>query len=518
MNLSPFHRRMLLTMLGISALTVLVYLPAMTDEFCVFDDPSYVTGNPYVATGLSWANVKWALTQRHSAMWHPVTSISHMLDVQLFGMNARAQHAVNLLLHIVNSSLLFVVLWQLTGRFGRSAVAAALFALHPLHVESVAWISERKDMLSGLFFFLTLLAHTQYARKGGARRYLLVLLFFTLGMLSKAMLVTLPIVLLLLDYWPLDRLKSRADWKRAVVEKLPMLPVILAIGLVTIHMQQEANAFFPVTLPNRIANAFVSYMRYIGAAFWPANLSIFYPHPGAWPAAVTIASVLGVFAITVVVWLARGRRPYLLVGWLLFLVMLLPVIGLIQVGVQSMADRYMYLPFIGVALAVVWFIADVLKAKQSQAVAALSIVICAMLTWNQANYWRSNEALFTHALDVIGESAYMRNNLAAALWMHGRQAEAIAQRERVVQLSSNSAEAHRALGMDYLAVGRTKESLDQLEQALSIEPENALIYLNLAQYFETTGNIPNAIETLREGARRVPRSQEIKAALKRWSR
>jgi tetratricopeptide (TPR) repeat protein len=332
------------------------------------------------------------------------------------------------------------------------------------------------------------------------------------------MLVTLPIVLLLLDYWPLDRLKSRADWKRAVVEKLPMLPVILAIGLVTIHMQQEANAFFPVTLPNRIANAFVSYMRYIGAAFWPANLSIFYPHPGAWPAAVTIASVLGVFAITVVVWLARGRRPYLLVGWFLFLVMLLPVIGLIQVGVQSMADRYMYLPFIGVALAVVWFIADVLKAKQSQAVAALSIVICAMLTWNQANYWRSNEALFTHALDVIGESAYMRNNLAAALWMHGRQAEAIAQRERVVQLSSNSAEAHRALGMDYLAVGRTKESLDQLEQALSIEPENALIYLNLAQYFVTTGNIPNAIETLREGARRVPQSQEIKAALKRWSR
>jgi hypothetical protein len=518
MKLSPLHRHLLLTMLGISALTVLVYLPAMTDEFCVFDDPSYVTGNPYVATGLSWANVKWALTQRHSAMWHPVTSISHMLDVQLFGMNARPQHAINLLLHIINANLLLLVLWQLTARFERSAIVAALFALHPLHVESVAWISERKDMLSGLFFFLTILAHIAYARRGGAVRYLLVLLLFALGMLSKPMLVTVPLVLLLLDYWPLSRLKSAAEWRRAVVEKLPMLPVILVIGLVTIHMQQSANAFFPVTLPNRIANAFVSYVRYIGATFWPTRLSIFYPHPGSWPIAITAASVFGVVAITGVAWLMRERRPYLFVGWLLFVVMLLPVIGLIQVGVQSMADRYMYLPFMGLALAGVWFFADALKKKQSQALAAISVVVCALLTWNQANYWRSNEELFTHALDVIGESAYMRNNLAAALWMHGRQAEAIAERERVVQLSPGSAEAHRALGMDYLAVGRRQESLDQLEQALNIEPENALIYLNLAQYFESTGNVRNAVETLQEGARRVPQSQEIRAALSRFER
>jgi hypothetical protein len=425
---------------------------------------------------------------------------------------------VNLLLHIINANLLLVVLWRLTGHFERSAVVAALFALHPLHVESVAWISERKDVLSGLFFLLTLLAHANYARKAGAGRYLLVLLWFTLGMLSKPMLVTLPGVMLLLDYWPLSRLNSRGEWKNAVVEKLPMLPVILVIGLVTIHMQQAVNAFFPVTLPDRIANAAVSYMRYIGDVFWPTRLSIFYPHPGHWPEIVTIASVLALVALTAILWMQRKRRPYLIVGWLLYLVMLLPVIGLIQVGVQSMADRYMYLPFIGVAIAVVWFASDQLRARQSSALAGVSVMVCALLTWNQASYWRSNEELFTHAIEVIGESAYMRNNLAAALWMHGRQAEAIAQRERVVQLSPNSAEAHRALGMNYLAVGRRDEARNELEQALSIEPQNALIYLNLAQYFESIGNRRNAVETLREGARRVPESQEIRAALARFEK
>ncbi len=505
-------------MFGIAALTVLVYLPAMTDEFCVFDDPSYVTGNPYVATGLKWENIRWALTHRHSAMWHPVTSISHMLDVQLFGMNARPQHAVNLVLHILNASLLLVALWQLTGSFNRSAVVSALFALHPLHVESVAWISERKDMLSGLFFMLTLLAHSSYARKGGAGRYLLVLLWFTLGMLSKPMLVTLPIVLLILDYWPLNRLNSAADIRNAIIEKLPMLPVILVIGVVTIHMQQSANAFYPVTLPNRIANAFVSYMRYIGDVFWPTKLSIFYPHPGGWPIAITVSSILALVVLSAFFWLARSRWPYLLIGWLLFIVMLLPVIGVIQVGVQSMADRYMYLPFIGLAIAVVWFVSDRLKPSLRSSAAMVSILLCPLLTWNQASYWRTNEELFTHALDVIGESAYMRNNLAAALWMHGRQAEAIAQRERVVELSPGAAESHRALGMDYLAVGRFNEARDQLEQALAIEPENPAIYLNLAQYFQQIGNIPNAIATLQEGARRVPNSQEIKDALKALNR
>ena len=259
-------------------------------------------------------------------------------------------------------------------------------------------------------------------------------------------------------------------------------------------------------------------MRYVGDVFWPTKLSIFYPHPGAWPIAITLSSILALVVLSAFFWLTRSRWPYLLIGWLLFITMLLPVIGLIQVGVQSMADRYMYLPFIGLAIAVVWFVSDRLKPSLRSSAAMVSILLCALLTWNQANYWRSNEELFTHALDVIGESAYMRNNLAAALWMHGRQAEAIAQRERVVELSPGAAESHRALGMDYLAVGRFNEARDQLEQALAIEPDNPAIYLNLAQYFQATGSIPNAVATLQEGARRVPNSQEIKDALKALNR
>lgn len=518
MNDRILSRRSAAVMLALSAITIAVYWPAMSDEFCVFDDPSYVAGNPYVATGLRWENVRWALTRRHSAMWHPITSLSHMLDVQLFGLDPQAHHLVNLLLHVVNLNLLLVVVCRLTGSFGRSAIVAGLFALHPLHVESVAWISERKDVLSGSFFLLGIWAYTNYARAPSVGRYLPVLGWFILGMLSKPMLVTLPIVLLILDGWPLDRLRTSAQIRRAFLEKLPMVPVVLIVGLIAIWMQQAANAFFPVTLSQRIANALVSYMRYIGNTFWPTNLSIFYPHPGSWPMLSVVASGLALSFITWLAWALRRTRPYLLVGWLLYHVMLLPVIGLIQVGVQAMADRYMYLPLIGLAIMFVWFAADVLgrclRLKQLRGLSFTILGVCALQTWIQAGYWRDNEALFTRALQVSGESAYMRSNLATAMWMHGRHAAAIEQRQRIVRANPHSDEAHRLLGMDYLAVGRTKEARRELEVALSLDSANQVTYLSLFQFFQTLGDRESAIALLREGIARSSYPEDLQITLR----
>ena len=351
-------------LLLLSVGTLAVYVPVRDHEFLLYDDYGYIVRNFYLQPGVTWENIVWAFTSGYAANWHPLTWISHMVDYQLFGLNPAGHHLHNVLLHVLNSIVLFLVVWKMTGAEWPSAFVAAMFALHPLHVESVAWASERKDLLSGLFWILTMGAYVRYTRSPSMNRYLLVLVLFVLGLLSKPMVVTLPFVLLLLDYWPLKRLGGGnsapgLSFSSALLEKVPLMLLSLGSSIITYHVQQAAGAMastdrLPLVL--RLENAIVSLVRYLGKTFWPSDLAVFYPHPGM---ALSVSTVLlsGVIlgAVMMFAWLWRKRSPYLFVGWFWYLGTLVPVLGTVQVGAQAMADRYMYLPMIGLALIVGWF-------------------------------------------------------------------------------------------------------------------------------------------------------------------
>ncbi len=389
---------------AIVALTWAVFGQTIGHQFVNFDDPLYVTENIHVRAGLNWHGVIWAFTHVHSQNWHPLTTISHMLDCQLFGLKAGGHHFVNVLLHSASAVLLFLALAQMSpSRTGiwPSAFAAALFAIHPLRVESVAWIAERKDVLSGFFFMLTLLAYFRWTQKQTLGRYVTMSIVFALGLMSKPMLVTLPIILLLLDYWPLNRFQPSATAK-LIVEKLPLFALSLGSCVATLWAQNFAlgsTEFLP--LKWRIANAIVSYFDYIRQMFWPVDLIPFYIHPEdrleLWRLIVAAIVLIGITAIAFV---RRRKNPYLLVGWLWYLVMLIPVIGIIQVGLQGRADRYTYLPQIGLLIALVWLICDLTKSRRLQAAllsgaAAIVVAALSILSWKQTTHWRNTETAET---------------------------------------------------------------------------------------------------------------------------
>ena len=516
-------RRELFIGLFLTAATLVVFWQVGNHAFIDVDDGEYVTDNVHVNTGLSWDNITWAFTSTHAANWHPLTWLSHMLDCELFGLNPKGHHLTSVLFHIVNSLLLFLILRWMTGAPWRSGLVAALFALHPLHVESVAWVAERKDVLSTFFLFLTLLSYLWYVERSGFYRYLLIILFFTLGLMAKPMLVTLPFVLLLLDYWPLERIrlgqsdmthagqshpstvtrKPKAQAFSLLLEKTPLFVLAALSCLVTFLAQRSGGAvgaleMYPFSM--RIANGLVSYVHYIIKMIWPQNLAVFYPHPGQslpmWQAAGA-GLLLLVISITVI---RLGRRyPYLPVGWLWYIGTLVPVIGLVQVGAQAMADRYTYVPLIGLFLMIAWGVADLLGSwrygKPALAVAAplllSALMVCATF---QVSYWKNSLTLFEHTLRVTSHNSQVHNNLGNVLTQKGKLQEAISHYTKALEISPNYAEAHINLGVALTRQGRLKEAIKHYSAALQLKSNSAELHNNLGVALFELGDIPGAIK------------------------
>jgi Tfp pilus assembly protein PilF len=485
-----------LVCLALAVITTMLYLPITHHNFVNFDDDDYITNNSHVQAGLTWAGVVWAFQTGAAANWHPLTWLSHMLDCQLYGLNPGGHHSTNLIFHVINTLLLFLWLRQLTGTLWRSAIVAALFAWHPLHVESVAWASERKDVLSTFFWMLTLIAYTRYARESRVQSqkfkvfYSLSLLAFACGLMSKPMVVTLPFVLLLLDFWPLNRFPPGSSARsiiNLIVEKLPFLALTLAASVVTYFVQTTGRALWPsaeLSFWSRVANALWAYERYISKTFWPVDLSIFYPYPRHWPAGLAVGAALllalwsGLF-----IWRAR-QNPYLFVGWFWFLGTLMPTIGLVQVGSQSMADRYMYIPSVGLFILVVWGVDDFLNWRPdwrriTTLAGGVALAGCLVGTEIQLNYWQNSIKLFRHAIEATTDNFMAYNCLGGTLRDLGMNKEAMMLGAEAVRIEPNSPVAQYNFGMVLLQNHRLGEALEHLDAAARLVPHNSEIQYNL---------------------------------------
>lgn len=495
--------------------TLGVYWRVTTHGFVDYDDGDYVFGNAQVQAGLSWAGIKWAFTTGHASNWHPLTWVSHMLDVSVFGQNAGGHHLTSLLLHAANAVLVFLVLRALTGTSWRSFLVAALFAWHSLHVESVAWVSERKDVLSAFFALLTLAAYlhyvvaTQTQSPVAKRWYAIALGCFAFGLLCKPMLVTWPLVLLLLDFWPLQR----ASMRNLFLEKAPFLLLGLASSIVTFLVQRTGGAVSPLEgLPigARLGNAVVAYARYLRKTFWPDDLSVLYPHPGHWPVGTIVAAMVLLTVLTLGAIWWRKRWPSLFVGWFWFVGMLVPVIGLVQVGIQSMADRYTYLPHLGLFIAVVWSGAALVMrwpSLQVPAMVAGGLVLCACagLTFRQTQIWENTETLFTNAVRVTDRNYLAYNNLGFYLANHGRSAEALTNYEASLRIKPDYPDARNNLGHVLAGQRRFAEAIEHYRLALASAPSNLEIHNNLGNALSETGDLDGAMTEYRFVLQRNPK-------------
>ena len=492
--------------LFLAAAVLAVYLQVSHFDFVTLDDPVYVTENPHVQAGLCWSGMVWAFTTGYGGQWHPLTWLSHMLDCQFFGLDPGWPHIVNVLIHALTSLLWFSVLKGLTGARWRSAMAAFLFALHPLHVESVAWVCERKDVLSALFWVLTIWAYARYARQPERGRYLLALALFCLGLMAKPMLVTLPIVLLLLDRWPLSR-------GVRVVEKIPFFALAIAACVVTfvVHLRGEALPSFEVVPPAiRIENALVSYGAYILDLFWPAKLAVFYPYSSGSIVMPAIAAGIALVAITIFAIREFRPRPYLAVGWLWYLVALVPVIGLVQAGAQARADRFTYIPMAGLTIALIWGAAEIL-GRWPRARLVLASALCAAciaLTWIQVGYWRDSVTLYRHAIEATTGNYVARFNLASVLDTRGETAEAIAQLRETVRLRPYFATAHAELGQLLAKAGLPQEALPELRTAVTQRPGSADAHFRLGSVLGAMGQNSDAAIEFAQGLRLQPENAD----------
>ena len=481
----------------LAASTLLAYQEVLGHDFTFYDDDEYVTENYHVSRGLRWDSVVWAFTHFHSNNWHPLTWLSHMLDCELFGLEPAGHHATSLLLHVCNALLVLAVMGRYTARLWPSAAVAMLFALHPLRVESVAWVSERKDLLCGLFWLLTLLAYDRYGRRPSAGRYGLVVVGFCLALMAKPMAITLPFVFLLLDYWPLRRLtfepRARlATARRLVLEKLPLFALCLASALVTVASQSSGGAMAEgLALGDRIANSLVAYVSYLGSMLWPADLAVLYPHRGAdLPLWKPVGAAVLLLAITAAAlrFGARGGRGYLPVGWLWYLGTLVPVIGLVQVGSQSMADRYTYLPSIGILwIAALGWAEVAARLRVPALVTALMVAIlcaaCAFATRQQARHWKDDLALCERALAVTDDNWVMHSNYGATLLELGRVDEAVAQFRLVLRAQPDHADANNNLGTVLLDRGELQRAEERFRRAVARDPRHARAHANLAKTY-----------------------------------
>ena len=485
--------------LALFVVTLAVYLPARHFDFVNYDDPDYVTSNPHIRGGVTPQTVAWAVTSGEAANWLPITRLSYLLDYQLFGMQSGWDHLVNAFIHALTTVFVFLFFYRATRARWPSAFVALLFALHPLHVESVAWISERKDVLSAFFWFLTLWFYVRYAERLSPFRLALVLAAFCLGLMSKPMVVTLPLVLLLLSFWPLRGTRTRA----CHVATLGTLLLAAITGVITYLVQSrsgavKALAHFPLSL--RIENALVSYAIYLGKMFWPANLAVFYPYPAEIPLWQPLLATAILIAISVFVAKFARSYPYLVVGWLWYLITLLPVIGLIQVGGQARADRYMYIPMTGIAIMLSWGAADIVRRwpQTKMAIVLIGVLACSSciaVTSRQLQYWRNSGTLFEHALSVTHRNYVAQHNLGTYLLGTPDQLPAaISHFEEALQINPDSAEAHTDLGSALAKTGQFQDAVAQYQAALRINPNAAITHNDLGNALaQMPGHLPDAV-------------------------
>jgi Tfp pilus assembly protein PilF len=542
----------------LAAGTAAVYAPAMRNSFVNLDDPEYVTRNSHVLAGWTWADIRWALGSSYpSSNWHPLTWISHMTDVQLYGRNPAGHHFTSVFLHILGVVLLFLLMERATGRALRSAAVAALFAVEPLNVEAVAWISERKSVLCVLLFLLAIGAYGWYAKKPGVARYLWVVLFFALGITAKVMVIPFPFALLLLDYWPLGRLPGTdaagaprpffSALRALAIEKIPLFVLAAAGGAVTVYVHSREHALTSsMPFSWRFKNAIFSYMAYLGKAIWPVGLAPYYPHPEntlAWT--IVALAGLGLVGISVVVWRFRERK-YLLAGWLWYLGTMLPMIGFIQTGRQGMADRFMHIPMIGLLFALVWLIGDLAMEKHWQKEIAIAIFLVvlapfAAVTIKQIGYWRDSYTLFAHTLEVTKNNGFAENDFAVALMERGEPelaaphfvaavrlspdlasphynlAVLLQKQKRVddaeheyraaLALSSDQTEivqSHNNLGILYLGEGKYSAAMAELSAAIAMDPSEQNSYIGRGTVELQTMNIDGAISDFAKAAQIAP--------------
>jgi len=531
----------------LATVTFIAFWQVHHNDFVNYDDPDYITQNSHIQNGVTMGGIRWALTTHYGANWHPLTWTSHMLDIQFFGLKPGWHHLTSLLLHILNTILLFLVFHRMTKALWQSAFVAALFALHPLHVESVAWAAERKDVLSAFFWMLTMAAYVYYTERPGFQRYLPVVLFFVLGLMAKPMLITLPFVLLLLDYWPLqrfrqkksvpeirtesdkpaypDKRKGKSKKRQAVKEtakaekpagsedqgasiyflireKIPLFALTVLSGIVTYIAQQKGGAVgsmeaFPLNV--RIANAFVSYIRYIGQMIWPDHLAVFYPHPGLGPSWQISGAVLLLAAVTLVVIRTAKRFPYLSVGWLWYVGTLVPVIGLVQVGSQARADRYTYIPLIGLFIIAAWGVPALLeKWRHRKAVllasSALILACLFVVTWKQAGYWQNSITLFDHTLNVTDRNYLAHNNRGVAYEARGDRGRAIRDYDRSIEYNPKYAEAYNNRGVAYGRLGDYGRAIEDYDRAIERRPGYEKAYYNRGVAYCRLGDFGRAVK------------------------
>jgi Tfp pilus assembly protein PilF len=554
------NQRKLIICLTLITVTTAVYWQVKNHDFINYDDHWYVTENSQVQAGLTMKGTKWAFTTSYGTYWHPLTWLSHMLDVQLFGMRPGWHHLMNLFFHVMNTFLLFLVLHRMSKALWQSAFVAALFALHPLHVESVAWIAERKDVLSAFFWMLTMGAYAFYAEKPGILRYLLVLLLFALGLMSKPMLVTLPFVLLLLDYWPLERFylqkqrmisgaegakpkewrhkkrKTKEARRRGIIgaekpetekihwsllrplitEKIPLFALSAASSVITLVNQQAVGAMSSLQglpLLSRIANSLIAYVCYLGKMIWPANLAIIYPHPVMVPPwQVLGASALLTVITFIVIWTTK-RLPYLTVGWFWYIGTLIPVIGLVQVGMQSMADRFTYIPLIGLLFIVAWGIPDALKKTHYRhwitGIAALLVIaVLSVCTWKQLQLWQNDLILFEHTLKHTRNNPVAERYLGIAFSRQGKLDIAMRHLTRAIEIYPHDEEVHLIMGNLYTSLDKKEEAIAHYKEAIRINPNFARAYFNIGNVYASQRKTGEALASFSKAIQIDPQDAE----------
>src|ERR1035437_4670246 len=484
------------------ALTLVVYSQVYNYAFLSFDDNQGLLGNRQVRDGFSWSGVAWAFTTGYASNWFPVTWFSHMLDFQLFGLDPGWHHLTNVLIHAVSTVLLFALLKRMTGRVWESAFVAFVFALHPLHVESVAWVSERKDVLFAFFWFLTTWLYLDFVERRTIGKYLLVVAAFCLGLMSKQMIVTLPFTLLLLDAWPLKRTGVRI----LILEKVPLVVLSIAASAIAFLAQRKGGAvqsFASIPLASRAANAAMAYVIYLANFFWPTGLAFFYPYPARWPVWEVALAVIAIGVVSVLAVIAYRTRPYLAVGWFWYLGTLAPVIGLIQVGHQARADRYTYIPLIGISIMLAWAGAE-LKKGPVKLVAIAACLFGAAMTWMQIPYWKDSAALYNRAIAVTDANYLAHLNLGVDLAAQGDYQKALRELYTSIEENPDQAHARNSLGGVLYTVGRKDEAIEQFTQAIRLEPQDAEPHCNLGNALVDAGKVDDAIRELNTALRLNP--------------
>jgi len=503
------YKKKLIIYIVLAAAVLAVYWQVHQFDFVNIDDNIYVTENYHIKSGITLASIRWALTTTYAEFWHPLTWLSLMADYELYGLHAGGYHLTNLVLHILSTLLLFWLFHRMTGALWKSAFVAAFFALHPLHVESVAWVSERKDVLSAFFWMLTLCLYVYYAEKPVIRRYVLVALAFICALMSKPMVVTLPLIMILLDYWPLRRFENQNRLSDTIVwqlkEKLPLMLLSLLLVVATFYTPGDNASYELLPLQTRLANAPVAFVTYLAKTFWPQDMAIFYPFPSQIPVWQITGAILLIIIMTAAVLATAKRLPHLFVGWFWFIITIAPVIGILQIGDFAMADRYHYLPSIGIAIMLAWEIPhcikrEVLRKNILWPVALVFLASLAFLAWQQCAYWKNNIELWNHAIQATEDNYMAHNNLGLALFTEGKANEAIAHYNQVIRIRPFDAVPRHNKGVVYTRSGQYQMAIENYDEAIRVNPDDAEayhakgnIYLGLGQHQKAVGNLSKAI-------------------------